>query len=314
MSQVEVVLLQAIESNDLAQVRFALRAGESWRINEQDDKGITALHRSCLHGRLDIVCLFLDNGADLEIRDQRGWTALHFGASGGHIDVVTFLLNSCAADVAALSKDGKFPIDVANGEGMVFLLASTMLRAGKQALLLRYMPDSNSNTSLQSLESDRNSNRLSAPDGATSTQLSGSLSQEIFRASQQFLTERFSSYLDEKFNIKSTSVDHGLVEKKVGTGDQCKREHSKLTRNTSYPVCKEPEIAEVNPRQKRRRLSSFNSSFSADVLERFAVSETNLNRVLDDYVHDHEGGSDINRSPNFFDLTQNWADSDVWIT
>ena len=302
------VLRHAIDGNDLAQIRFALKAGQNWRINEKDENGMTALQRSCVHGHIDIVRLLLDHGADMEVTDENGWTALHYGASGGHVEVVTLLLNSCA-NVAALATDGKLAIDVAKGEGMVFILASAILRSGKQTLLLRYLPceEAASNASLMSLESaDRSSNRFSA----TSTPHSSlsALSQEVFRASQQYLTERFGSYMDD---MKSGSVDRGLpsgVAGRLSSGD------TKLTRNTSCPVGTDQARAVDlgTDGAGKRRLNSFNSSFSPDVLERFAVSETNLNKVFDQFLHT-ENGSDINRFPNVSDLTQSVAESEVWI-
>lgn len=281
---------QAIETNDLAQLKFALKYHRA-KVNGQDEQGVTILHQSCFSGQLEIVRLLVDNGAELELRDDRGWTCLHYAAFGGHVDVVNFLINSCV-DVTAMSLEGKLAIDVAKGEGIVFLLASAILRAGKEHLLLRYMDESAS--SLHSLQSSDENCRSWQP-------IQGSMSEEVLRASQQFLAQGFSSYLDDKFNLnasfnKSTDTDEASeVPNKP-----------KLTRKTSNPGSNEPQ--DLSPFTKKARgLNSFNSSFSRDVLQRFAVSETNL---TDEQVQ-KEKGADINRVPNFSDL--NNVDSDVWI-
>ena len=280
---------QAIETNDLAQLKFALKYHRG-KVNGQDEQGVTILHQSCLSGQLEIVRLLVDNGAELELRDDRGWTCLHYAAFGGHVDVVNFLINSCV-DVTAMSLEGKLAIDVAKGEGIVFLLASAILRAGKEHLLLRYMDESAS--SLHSLQSSDENYRSCHP-------IQGSMSEEVLRASQQFLAQSFGSYLDEKFNLNAS------FNKSTDTEESSERPiKPKLTRKTSNPDSNDPK--DFSPFKKKARLNSFNSSFSRDVLQRFAVSETNL---TDEHVQ-KEKGTDINRVPNFSDL--NNVDSDVWI-
>ena len=285
---------QAIDANDLAQLKFALKYHKA-RINEQDDKGITVLHRSCLSGQLEATRLLVENGAELELRDDRGWSCLHYAAFGGHVDIVNFLVNSCSVDVAATSFEGKLAIDVAKGEGIVFLLASGILRVGKEHLLLPYMDGSTS--SLESLQS-------TSEDCQNWTPIKGAMSEEILRASQQFLAQSFCSYLDEKFNLnastdKSTEIVEGVPDQEPGK--------LKLARKNSCPTNKEPKgLAPC----KRARLNSFNSAFSRNVLQRYAVSETNLSDEHAD-GNQEEVGAEINRAPNFSDL--NNVNSETWI-
>ena len=285
LSQVEL-FEQVIEENDLAQVKFALRHHRA-KINEQDAQGVTVLQRSCFRGKLEIVRLLVENGAELEVRDEQGWTCLHYAANGGHVDVVSFLLNSFA-DVTAMSHDGELAIDVAAGEGIVFLVASAILRANKEHLLRRYMDGSAS-----SVQSAQSSEGVFAPS-----------QEEVFRASEQFLTQSFGAYLDAKFNL---SRDCG---KNVGRRNErsfaLSVTETKLSRNVSCPVYNDPQVITAS---KKVPLNSFKSSFSPDVLQRFAVSDTNLNKQLDAKVGD--GRAEIARVPNYFDL--NNANSETWI-
>lgn len=281
---------QAIEGNDLAQLKFALTYHKT-KINEQGNEGITVLHRSCVSGKMEMVRLLVENGAELELRDDQGWTCLHYASFGGHVDIVNFLINSCV-DVTAMSLEGKLAIDFAKGEGIVFLLASEILRAGKEHLLLRYMDGSTS-----SLESLR-------PISEEWTPIQGTVSEEILRASQQFLAQSFSAYLDEKFNLNTSFAKSTETERSLQVEQPAKQ---KLTKKNSCPVKKDPrELAPC----KRARLNSFNSSFSRDVLKRYAVSETNLSDEHAD-GNQEEAGAEINRAPNFSDL--NNANSETWI-
>lgn len=279
---------QAIEANDLAQLKFALKYHKA-RINEQDNKGITVLHRSCLSGQLEAARLLVENGADLDLRDDQGWSSLHYAAYGGDVDVVNLLIDSCV-DVTATSYEGKLAIDVAKGEGIVFILASAILRAGKEHLLLRYMDESTS--SLESLQSI-------AEDCQRLTLMKGAMSEEVLRASQQFLARSFSAYLDEKFNLNES--DDKSLELAEGAPEEPAK-LLKLTRKNSYPKGLAP--------CKRARLNSFNSAFSNNVLKRYAVSETNLSDEHADGKQE-EIRAEINRAPNFSDL--NNVNSETWI-
>lgn len=282
---------QAIDANDLAQLKFAIKYHKA-RINEQDNNGITALHRSCLSGQLEAARLLVENGAELELRDDQGWSCLHYAASGGHVDIVNYLINSCSVDVAATSFEGKLAIDVAEGEGIVFLLASAILREGKEYLLLPYMDGSTS--SLESLQS-------TGEDCQKWTPIKGAMSEEILRASQQFLAQSFGAYLDEKFNLNA-STNKG--EESVPDQEPAK---PKLARKNSCPTNKDPK--ELAP-CKRARLNCFNSAFSRNVLQRYAVSETNLSDKHAD-GNQEEVRAEINRAPNFSDL--NNVNSETWI-
>lgn len=44
-------------------------------------------------GHLDVVCLLVNQGAEISCKDKRGYTPLHTAASSGQIAVVKHLLN-----------------------------------------------------------------------------------------------------------------------------------------------------------------------------------------------------------------------------
>lgn len=286
---------QAIEENDQAQIRFALKYF-SCKVNDQDENGVTALHRSCMYGRLEIARLLLDHGVELEARDSKGWTALHFAANGGHLELANFLISSCA-NVTAMTYDGKLAIDLAKGEGMIFLLSAAIIQAGKEELLFRYMDDSVS--SLQSLqEEDENQNGLLCQRSASLEPLRA-LSGDLKRASLELMSGSFGAYLDEKFNLKSSLVSVGIVSEEELK--QSKSQIRKCPKKCASSAALEGSHGS-KASQSRPKLCSFNSSFSTDVLQRSAVSETNLAGA--DVLGENLPGTatNINRVKNFVDL------------
>jgi ankyrin repeat protein len=88
----------------------------------------TLLTRVTLRGRVGMVQLLLERGADFDTPDAIGATALHHAASRGHEDVVSLLLIS-GADASR-----------ANSAGWTALInASARGHAAVVRLLLRYM-------------------------------------------------------------------------------------------------------------------------------------------------------------------------------
>lgn len=60
--------------------------------------GQTALMLAVSHGRLDMVQMLLDAGADINIKDEDGSTALMCAAEHGYIEIVKYLLNQPDCD------------------------------------------------------------------------------------------------------------------------------------------------------------------------------------------------------------------------
>lgn len=291
----EIILRKAIEDNDIAQVRFVLRF-ESDKVNDQDENDMTALHWSCVHGRLEIIGLLLEYGANMEIRDSKGWTALHFAADGGFLDVVELLLASYA-DVTATSNDGKSVIDVARGEGMVFLLATGFIKSGKEDLLLKYFNDSSA--SLHSIDEADEDSLVS------STQ--SELSREIWRASQHLLTKSSSLSINSKSSLRESTSEYVIAEKVETITEKEKL----LLRKNSTPTM---HTGQSYTSMKKKHLNNFDSSFSPGVLKRLAVSETNLDKTqeMDSNNNDDDEATPcgtINRTSNYYAL--NTVESDT---
>jgi ankyrin repeat protein len=61
-------------------------------INHTNSKGKTALILAAEYGKIDIVNMLLEKGADINKTDAKGKNALMFASSEGHLDVVKLLL------------------------------------------------------------------------------------------------------------------------------------------------------------------------------------------------------------------------------
>ena len=96
--------------------------------------GQTALMLAASHGRLDMVQLLVEAGADVNIRDEDGSTALMCSAEHGHAHIVKYLLQNPETDVLAKDNDGLTALAVAMEAGHrdlgVLLYANTSLSRG----------------------------------------------------------------------------------------------------------------------------------------------------------------------------------------
>ena len=130
LSSSNVIFNQAVVEGDVAKARFLLKyGGKQIPLNEKNQYGLTPLQQSCLEGNTRLVMLLLDHGADIEGKDKNGWTALHFGIVAGHCNVVGLLIDSCA-DLTCVDCKGRLPIDLAQTEDMVVLIARAMESSG----------------------------------------------------------------------------------------------------------------------------------------------------------------------------------------
>lgn len=65
------------------------------------------------HGRMDMIKLLIDAGAEINIQDDDGSTALMCAAEHGHIDIVRLLLNQPNCDSSILDTDGSSALKIA---------------------------------------------------------------------------------------------------------------------------------------------------------------------------------------------------------
>jgi hypothetical protein len=79
--------------------------------------GQTALMLAVSHGRLDMVQLLTDAGADLNIRDEDGSTALMCAAEHGHLEIVKVLMQHPDINIGATDNDGLSALSVAMEAG-----------------------------------------------------------------------------------------------------------------------------------------------------------------------------------------------------
>merc|ERR1712241_1344521 len=79
--------------------------------------GQTALMLAVSHGRLDMVQLLTDAGADLNIRDEDGSTALMCAAEHGYMEMVKYLMSQPDADLSAKDNDGLTALSVSMEAG-----------------------------------------------------------------------------------------------------------------------------------------------------------------------------------------------------
>merc|ERR1719206_586198 len=79
--------------------------------------GQTALMLAVSHGRLDMVQLLTEAGADVNIRDEDGSTALMCAAEHGHIEIVKLLMHHPDINISATDNDGLSALSVAMEAG-----------------------------------------------------------------------------------------------------------------------------------------------------------------------------------------------------
>lgn len=79
--------------------------------------GQTALMLAVSHGRLDMVKLLEESGADVNIRDEDGSTALMCAAEHGHIEIVKLLMQHPDINLSATDNDGLTALSVAMEAG-----------------------------------------------------------------------------------------------------------------------------------------------------------------------------------------------------
>jgi ankyrin repeat protein len=87
MNEAAHQLIDAIEKNDIATASSLISSGD---VNLNDEPW--PLHTTVRHGRLEIITLLLDAGADIDLADEGGWTACHYAIMGNEVDVLKLLV------------------------------------------------------------------------------------------------------------------------------------------------------------------------------------------------------------------------------
>jgi ankyrin repeat protein len=102
--------MMACDQGHLGVVRLLVPHMHAHFLNEEDDHGVTALHRAAMMGYEDVVSFLLGQGAQANKRDDQGRTALHLAADGefGEKEVIRTLLLA-GADPTIKDNEGKTP-------------------------------------------------------------------------------------------------------------------------------------------------------------------------------------------------------------
>ena len=56
-------------------------------MNAENKVGQTPLHKSALHGQLEVARALIEKGADVNAKNKVGQTPLHYSADNGHLEV-----------------------------------------------------------------------------------------------------------------------------------------------------------------------------------------------------------------------------------
>ena len=85
-----MTLLQAIYDDDMVEVRRLLTIGVN--VDERYENRDTALHCASAKGRVEVIKLLVEHGADKEAKDADGATPLHLAAFNGHVEAIKLLV------------------------------------------------------------------------------------------------------------------------------------------------------------------------------------------------------------------------------
>ncbi|KAL2855673.1 ankyrin repeat-containing domain protein [Aspergillus pseudodeflectus] len=81
--------------------------------NSYDDEYYwTPLHHAVRDGRIEIVKILLDGGADPDFQEDEGWTSLHFAVEGCDVQIVKLLVE-CGAELEACNAMRDTPLMMA---------------------------------------------------------------------------------------------------------------------------------------------------------------------------------------------------------
>ncbi|NLF32157.1 MAG: ankyrin repeat domain-containing protein [Planctomycetes bacterium] len=109
--------LQAVRDGDKAVVTVGLDAHPEWVHQVMGPWDCPPIHYAADAGRVDIVGLLIERGADVNAHHERyRWYPIHEAAAQGHPEVIALLLDH-GADINPANRDDLTPLMMAAGEG-----------------------------------------------------------------------------------------------------------------------------------------------------------------------------------------------------
>ncbi|CAG7832151.1 unnamed protein product [Allacma fusca] len=101
-------IMANINEDNLIGVRLLIESGQVG-VDDRDESGATALMTTCHRGKLNVVRILLDKGAEVNAEDSDSWTPLHYAAKEGHHTIVQYLINH-GADITHKDDGGWTPL------------------------------------------------------------------------------------------------------------------------------------------------------------------------------------------------------------
>ncbi len=105
-AQPSMTLIEAVKNNDSVLVKKIITKN---KVNDIDERSMTALHWASGNGNVEMVKILIDNGANVNAQEKSGYTPLHFAAGKGFNDVISVLVKS-GADINKPAADNSTPL------------------------------------------------------------------------------------------------------------------------------------------------------------------------------------------------------------
>ncbi|MCF6808536.1 ankyrin repeat domain-containing protein [Thiotrichales bacterium 19S9-12] len=164
-----LLLLKAIEANDLAAVKIAIKYGAN--VNHKGQNDITPLHLASVLGYKEVVRYLLDKNADPNVHNQiDSDTPLHTAAYHGHTEIIDLLINNkTPANLDACNNHDQLPIDVARSENQNNAVRLLLRHANE--LLLKASENGNEKNVQIALDAGANAIETTNTDGQNAIHL-----------------------------------------------------------------------------------------------------------------------------------------------
>eukprot|EP00300_Choanocystis_sp_HF-7_P026342 c29369_g1_i1.p1 GENE.c29369_g1_i1~~c29369_g1_i1.p1 ORF type:complete len:214 (+),score=50.89 c29369_g1_i1:3-644(+) len=114
-------LAKAVRRGDVPQIKGILHSDPSVVNAYLDEDEHTAAHTAANNGKIDVLEILIEHGANLDIPNHDGWTPVYSAVMDGDETVLELLLKS-GAGVNMLDEDGWTPLCVASYVGDIHIV------------------------------------------------------------------------------------------------------------------------------------------------------------------------------------------------